>query len=44
MKTSAGKMAEVPPGVTTVISTAPAPAGETTVIELAESELMAPGP
>ena len=37
MNWSAGEVAEVPPGVVTVTSTVPLPAGEVAVIEVAES-------
>ena len=36
MNWSAAEVAEVPPGVVTVTSTVPAPAGEVAVIEVAE--------
>ena len=37
MYSSADEVAEVPPGVVTVTSTVPLPAGEVAVIEVAES-------
>ena len=40
MNSSAGEVAEVPPGVVTVTSTVPLPAGEVAVIEVAESAVI----
>ncbi len=40
MKTSAAEVEDVPPGVVAVTSTAPDPAGEVAVIEVAESAVI----